>query len=78
MRAPGTAGLNCMSISWFYVEGERKCIIFGKGYESLNGNLRLVLLTRVSMTFYHPNASTGNSVNAFLLTVRLCFVVFIN
>ena len=47
-------------------------------YESLNGNLRLVLLTRVSINFYHPKASTGNCVNAFLLTVRLCFVVFIN
>src|SRR6267154_1007480 len=26
-------------------------------YESLNANLRIVLLTRVSMNFYHPNAS---------------------
>ena len=44
----------------------------------LKCNLRLVLLTRVSKNFYHPNASTGNRVNAFLLTVRLNFVVSIN
>ena len=54
------------------------CITTREGYESLNGNLRLVLLTQVSMNFYHPNASTGNCANTFLLTVRLCFVVFIN
>ena len=37
------------------------------GYESLNANLRIVLLTRVSMNFYHPNASTGNRGNAIYL-----------
>ena len=47
-------------------------------YKSLNGNLRLVLLTQVSKNFYHPSMSTGNHVNPFLLTMQLCFVVFIN
>ena len=48
------------------------------GYESLIAKLRLVLLTRSSKQFYHPNASTGNRVNTFLLTVRLNFVVSVN
>jgi len=44
-------------------------------YESLNANFRLVLLTRVSKNFYHPNVSTGT---VLLLTTRLIFVVHIS
>jgi hypothetical protein len=53
------------------------CVIF-TCYESLIAKLRLILLTRVSINFYHPNTSTGNRVNTFLLTVRLNFVVSVN
>ena len=52
--------------------------IVSEFYESLNVNLRLVLLTRVSMNFYHTNASTGNRGSPILLTVRMYFEDLVN
>src|ERR1700727_1591558 len=47
-------------------------------YESLNGNLRLVLLTRCFKQLSDPNATVVYRGNTVLLTVRMYFVVFIN
>ena len=47
-------------------------------YESLNGNLRLVLLTRCFKQLSDPNATVVYCGNTILLTVQMYFVVFIN
>ena len=52
--------------------------VVSDGYDSLNGNLRLVLLTQCFKQLSHPNATVVYRGNAILLTVRMYFVVFIN
>ena len=53
------------------------CLV-STSYESLNGNLRLVLLTWCFKQLSDPNATVVYRGNAILLTVRMYFVVFIN